>query len=203
MFEEWELPKFYEPFPAAVSPCLEEVRPQLLEWARTVGIVVEADKATAPGVWSEEDFKATDFTKFTALTHPYTSADELALLACWYAATWHIDDLIVPARGPLLTREKALRWARQAMSFLQVVPGPVPAPESPLEAALADMWARTIPSASQRWRARYHRSYREFLEGLAWEVGNLSHTRSADLIQQLEMRRDYGASLTGALLTGN
>jgi germacradienol/geosmin synthase len=166
-----------------------------------LGLLEPQYTASHHGGWSAEIFDQADFALFTALTYPHASAKELELLTGWHSVIWCLDDVFLPWCEALGNREQILRRIERLMTFLPLtahVSGP--APEQPLERALADLWHRTAPSASYSWRLLYTRAVREFLEASLWEADNLTRRRFPDLIEQTEMRRDYGAAGCSALL---
>lgn len=201
LLDTFQLPTFYMPFKARVNPHLEEVRPRVRAWAWSLGLLEPQHTDSHHGGWSAEVFDRADFTLFTALTYPHASAQELELLSGWHSVIWCLDDVFLPWCEALGNRRRILQRIERLMAFLPITAydsGPVP--EQPLERALADLWHRTAPSATRSWRILYARSVRQFLEASLWEADNLTRGRFPDLIEQTEMRRDYGAAGCSALL---
>lgn len=203
MADTFQIPSFYMPFQARVNPHLREVRPRVRAWAHSMGLLEPQHTESDHGGWSAETFDRADFTRFTALTYPHTSARELELLSSWHSVIWCLDDIFLPWCEALGKREQILDRIERLMDFLPVGPrpaGPGPNPEEPLERALADLWRRTAPSMSLGWQFLYTRSVRQFLQASLWETENLTRHRYPDVIEQTEMRRDYGAAGCSALL---
>ncbi|WNZ12863.1 terpene synthase family protein [Streptomyces sp. 11x1] len=203
MADTFQIPSFYMPFPARVNPHLEETRPRVRAWAHSMGLLEPQHTDSHHGGWSAEVFDRADFTRFTALTYPHASARELELLSCWHSVIWCLDDIFLPWCEALGKREQILDHIERLMTFLPVTaafPASGPAPKEPLERALADLWQRTAPAVSLSWQFLYTRSVRQFLEASLWETENLTRPRFPDLIEQTEMRRDYGAAGCSALL---
>lgn len=201
MADTFQIPSFYMPFQARVNPHLENVRPRVRAWAHAVGLLEPQHTDSHHGGWSAEIFDRADFTRFTALTYPHACAGELELLSAWHSVIWCLDDVFLPWCEALGDREKILERIERLMSFLPVKAYALDqTPEHPLERALADLWHRTAPSASLTWQLLYTRSLRHFLEASLWETDNLTRHRFPDLIEQTEMRRDYGAAGCSALL---
>ncbi|MEV6943798.1 hypothetical protein AB0N07_17715 [Streptomyces sp. NPDC051172] len=201
LLDTFQLPSFYMPFKTRVNPHLEEVRPRVRAWAWSLGLLEPQHTDSHHGGWSAEVFDRADFTLFTALTYPHASAQELELLSGWHSVIWCLDDVFLPWCEALGNRRRILQRIERLMAFLPTTAydsGPVP--EQPLERALADLWHRTAPSATRSWRILYARSVRQFLEASLWEADNLTRGRFPDLIEQTEMRRDYGAAGCSALL---
>ncbi len=201
MTDAFQLPLFYMPFQARANPHLEAVRPRVRAWACAVGLLEPLGTDSFHGGWSAETFDRADFTRFTAWTYPHACAEELELLSGWHSLIWCLDDVFSAGCEALGNREQILRRIERLMAFMPIMtPGLVPPPEHPVERALADLWRRTAPSASIPWRLLYTRSVRQFLEASLWETENLERHRFPDLIEQAEMRRDYGAAGCSALL---
>ena len=201
LLDTFQLPSFYMPFKTRVNPHLEDVRPRVRAWAWSLGLLEPQHTDSHHGGWSAEVFDRADFTLFTALTYPHASAQELELLSGWHSVIWCLDDVFLPWCEALGNRQRILQRIERLMSFLPITAydsGPVP--EQPLERALADLWHRTAPSTTRSWRILYTRSVRQFLEASLWEADNLTRSRFPDLIEQTEMRRDYGAAGCSALL---
>jgi hypothetical protein len=199
--DTFQLPSFYMPFQARVNPHLESVRPRVRSWAHAVGLLEPQHTDSHHGGWDTEIFDRADFTRFTALTYPHASAEELELLSGWHSVIWCLDDIFLPWCEALGNREQILQHIERLMTFLPVMAHTSsPTPEEPLERALSDLWHRTAPSTSLSWQLLYTASVRQFLEASLWETDNLTRYRSPDLIEQTEMRREYGAAGCSALL---
>jgi len=63
-----------------------------------------------------------------------------------------------------------------------------------VEAGLADLWARTVPTMSECWRRRFHESTRHLLEESLWELSNISAGRVSNPVEYIEMRRKVGGA---------
>ncbi len=82
--------------------------------------------------------------------------------------------------------------------FMPLEPGtPVPEPENPVEAGLADLWARTVPAMSADWRRRFAVATEHLLNESLWELSNINEGRIANPVEYIEMRRKVGGALVG------
>lgn len=70
----------------------------------------------------------------------------------------------------------------------------MPEPTNPVEAGLADLWARTVPSMSDAWRARFAVATENLLNESLWELANINEGRIANPVEYIEMRRKVGGA---------
>jgi germacradienol/geosmin synthase len=71
---------------------------------------------------------------------------------------------------------------------------PVPEPGNPVEAGLADLWARTVPAMSADWRRRFAVATEHLLNESLWELSNINEGRIANPVEYIEMRRKVGGA---------
>jgi len=145
------------------------------------------------GVWDEQDFDSHDYALLCAYTHPDASPAELDLVTDWYVWVFFFDDhfLEVYKRPQDQTGAKAYLDRLPAFMPVDVSVG-VPEPTNAVEAGLADLWARTVPTMSDAWRRRFADSTRALLEESIWELSNISETRVPNPVEYVEMRRKVG-----------
>ncbi|WP_377271761.1 family 2 encapsulin nanocompartment cargo protein terpene cyclase [Peterkaempfera sp. SMS 1(5)a] len=189
MSQPFRLPKFYEPYPARLSPHLESARSHSKAWAR------EMEMIEGSGVWDERDFDSHDYALLCAYTHPDTPAAELALVTDWYVWVFFFDDHFLECfkRTPDMAGARA--YLDRLPAFMPVEPGAVvPQPRNAVERGLADLWARTVPAMSQGWRARFAEATRNLLEESLWELSNINDGRVANPLEYIEMRRKVGGA---------
>ncbi|WP_225848443.1 germacradienol/geosmin synthase [Streptomyces sp. HPF1205] len=188
MPQPFELPQFYVPYPARLNPCLEGARAHSKGWAREFGMI------EGSGIWDEGDFDSHDYALLCACTHPDASGPELDLVTDWYVWVFFFDDhfLELFKRGRDMPGAKA--YLDRLPAFMPVDPAPVPEPANQVEAGLADLWARTVPSMSRDWRERFHTSTRNLLEESLWELSNISAGRVSNPVEYIEMRRKVGGA---------
>ena len=74
-----------------------------------------------------------------------------------------------------------------------------PAPTNEVEAGLADLWARTVPTKSAAWRARFFEVSQRNLQNTLWEVFNRWQPDPIDYFSG-SMRTPVGMELVACLL---
>jgi germacradienol/geosmin synthase len=145
-------------------------------------------------IWTERDFDAHDYALLCAYTHPDTTTGLLNLVTDWYVWVFYFDDHFLE----LFKRSHDLDAAR---AYLDTLPAFMPldgeitaTPDNPVQAGLADLWTRTVPSRSADWRARFAESTRNLLDESLWELANITARRVANPIEYVEMRRKVGGA---------
>ncbi|MGH3678980.1 MAG: terpene synthase family protein [Natronosporangium sp.] len=193
------LPDFYLPHPARVNPNEPLARAHSDAWAERMGML-SARAPTGRLVWDRAKLRADDYPRMCALTHPDCDASTLALVTDWYVWVFYFDDHFL--RLYKLTRD--LPGARAHLDRLDrfmTEPGEQPPePTNPVEAGLADLWARTIPAMSGDWNRRFTTSTHNLLVESLWELENITRNRVANPIEYLEMRRRVGGASWSANL---
>ncbi len=175
-------PRFEPPFPLRLSPHLETCRRRNVDWARRTGILDGV-------VWDERKLRAADLALCAAGIHPDATADELDVTSDWLTWGTYADDYYPVVFGA--TRDLAAAKACN-LRLSAVMEGA--APSTPLEAALADVWARTANRPDVR------RAVDTMTSSWLWELANQAQNRIADPIDYVEMRRrTFGADLTASL----
>lgn len=187
------LPEFYLPHPARRNPYERHARTHSHAWAGQMGLLDGGGAAGRP-VFDEAKLQANDFPLLCAYTHPDCDPPTLDLITDWYVWVFYFDDQFLE----LFKRSRDLSGARAYLDRLErfmTPPGQTPPrPESPAEAGLADLWARTVPARSDGWRRRFTASTRNLLVESLWELANISRRRVANPIEYLEMRRRVGGA---------
>jgi germacradienol/geosmin synthase len=188
----YNLPEFYTPYPARCNPHLDRARAHTKAWARSMDMIDVPAHGTV--IWSEADFDSHDYALLCAYTHPDAGPEMLDLITDWYVWVFYFDDHFVE----LFKRTHDIGRAR---AYLDALPafmppdGPITrSPSNPVEAGLADLWLRTVPSRSRSWRARFARSTRNLLDESLWELANINAARVADPVEYIEMRRKVGGA---------
>ena len=69
-----------------------------------------------------------------------------------------------------------------------------PEPTNAVERGLADLWARTVPTMSVAWRARFIESTKNLLDESLWELANIRQERVSNPIEYIAMRRKVGGA---------
>ncbi|MGH3416794.1 MAG: terpene synthase family protein, partial [Actinocrinis sp.] len=194
MPQPFALPDFYLPYPARLNPNLEGARLHSRGWARAMGML------EGSGIWTEADLDAHDYGLLCAYTHPDAPGPELDLVTDWYVWVFFFDDHFLETFKRTPDRAGAKAYLDRLAAFMPMdLPadrsGPgVPEPANPVEAGLADLWARTVPSMSAHWRARFAQSTENLLRESLWELSNINRGRVPNPVEYIEMRRKVGGA---------
>ncbi|MEE1740382.1 terpene synthase family protein [Streptomyces sp. BE147] len=189
MAQPFSLPDFYVPYPARLNPHVEEARRHTREWARGMGML------EGSGIWEEKDLEAHDYALLCAYTHPDCSAEALSLVTDWYVWVFFFDDHFLELFKRTPDRPAGKRYLDRLPAFMPMERGaPMPEPANPVEAGLADLWARTVPAMSDAWRARFAESTENLLNESLWELANINEGRIANPVEYIEMRRKVGGA---------
>jgi len=181
------------PFALALSPHLEAARAQSVRWSAAMGLLGE-------GVWDEGRLRAADFALCAAGIHPDATAEQLDLTTGWLTWGTYADDYypIVFGRGANIPAAKACNARLE--TFMPLDPTEMPAPASPLERGLADLWVRTAGPMERAERRALRRAVTDMTGSWIWELGNQAQNRIPDPIDYIEMRRKtFGSDLTNSL----
>ncbi|MEU3091585.1 germacradienol/geosmin synthase Cyc2 [Streptomyces massasporeus] len=189
MTQPFELPHFYLPHPARLNPHVDEARAHSTAWAREMGML------EGSGVWEQADLDAHDYGLLCAYTHPDCDGPALSLITDWYVWVFFFDDhfLEMYKRSPDRIAGKA-HLDRLPLFMPLDLFAPVPEPENPVEAGLADLWARTVPRMSEDWRRRFAVATEHLLNESMWELSNINEGRIANPVEYIEMRRKVGGA---------
>ncbi|ARF56564.1 terpene synthase family protein [Streptomyces gilvosporeus] len=187
--QPFELPNFYAPYPARLNPHLEEARRHSTQWARRLEML------EGSGIWDEKDLAAHDYALLCAYTHPDCSAEALSLVTDWYVWVFFFDDHFLEKFKRTLDRAGGKEYLDRLPDFMPMdLETPVPEPTNPVEAGLADLWARTVPAMSKAWRARFRESTEQLLNESLWELSNIHIHRVPNPVEYIEMRRKVGGA---------
>jgi germacradienol/geosmin synthase len=190
------LPGFYLPYPARRNPNLERAREHSLAWAREMGML-DAPKPGGGLVWDEAALRAMDYALLCAYTHPDCDGTALDLVTDWYVWVFFFDDHFLEAFKRSRDHAGARAYLDRLERFMSDSP---PGPASPAEAGLAQLWARTVPAMSARWRRRFVTATRNLMVESMWELENIDDGRVANPIEYLQMRRRVGGAPWSACL---
>ncbi|UNS96648.1 germacradienol/geosmin synthase [Streptomyces tubbatahanensis] len=189
MSQPFELPDFYVPYPARLNPHLEAARAHSREWAARQGML------EGSGVWDTADLDAHDYALLCAYTHPDASEDDLALVTDWYVWVFFFDDHFLEMFKRTQDRAGGKAYLDRLPLFMPLEDtAAVPEATNPVEAGLADLWARTVPSMSRDWRARFAVSTENLLNESLWELSNINIGRVPNPVEYIEMRRKVGGA---------
>ncbi|MET8950292.1 germacradienol/geosmin synthase Cyc2 [Streptomyces sp. NPDC004129] len=189
MTQPFQLPHFYMPYPARLNPHLDEARSHSTEWARAMGML------EGSGIWEQTDLEAHDYGLLCAYTHPDCDGPALSLITDWYVWVFFFDDHFLEAFKRTQDRDAGKAHLDRLPLFMPTDPAtPVPEPENPVEAGLADLWARTVPSMSPDWRRRFAVATEHLLNESLWELSNINEGRISNPVEYIEMRRKVGGA---------
>ncbi|MBQ1090413.1 germacradienol/geosmin synthase Cyc2 [Streptomyces sp. B93] len=189
MTQPFELPHFYMPYPARLNPHVDEARAHSTAWAREMGML------EGSGIWEQADLEAHDYGLLCAYTHPDCDGPALSLITDWYVWVFFFDDHFLDMFKRTQDRPGGKAHLDRLPLFMPLdLSTPVPEPENPVEAGLADLWARTVPAMSQDWRRRFAVATEHLLNESLWELANINEGRIANPVEYIEMRRKVGGA---------
>ncbi|MEV4947758.1 terpene synthase family protein [Streptomyces sp. NPDC053755] len=189
MAQPFVLPDFYVPYPARLNPHVEEARSHTREWARAMGML------EGSGVWEEHDLESHDYALLCSYTHPDCDAETLSLVTDWYTWVFFFDDHFLEVFKRPQDRPGGKTYLDRLPLFMPMDAAELmPEPTNPVEAGLADLWTRTVPSMSTAWRERFAESTEHLLYESLWELDNINEGRIANPLEYIEMRRKVGGA---------
>ncbi|WKV71178.1 germacradienol/geosmin synthase [Streptomyces sp. PCS3-D2] len=189
MTQPFRLPDFYVPYPARLNPHLEEARVHAKQWARGLAML------EGSGVWEESDLDSHDYALLCSYTHPDCDAEALSLVTDWYVWVFFFDDHFLETFKRSQDRVGAKAYLDRLAAFMPMnLADGFPEPTNPVEAGLADLWRRTVPSMSADWRERFSTSTKNLLDESMWELANIDIGRVANPLEYIEMRRKVGGA---------
>lgn len=189
MTQPFILPDFYRPHPARLNPHADAARAHTKRWAREMGML------EGSGVWEEHDLDQHDYASLCAHTHPDCDEHQLALVTDWYVWVFFFDDHFLELYKRTQDREAGRAHLARLPAFMPTDPDAgTPEPANPVEAGLADLWMRTVPSMTADWRARFAESTAHLLDSSLWELSNIQAQRVPNPVEFIEMRRKVGGA---------
>ncbi|MFJ9342955.1 germacradienol/geosmin synthase [Streptomyces sp. NPDC101733] len=189
MTQPFQLPDFYVPYPARLNPHLEAARVHTKQWARAFGML------EGSGVWEEKDLDSHDYALLCSYTHPDCDSDALSLVTDWYVWVFFFDDHFLEMYKRSQDRAGAKAYLDRLAAFMPMdLADGFPEATNPVEAGLADLWARTVPAMSVEWRERFSLSTENLLNESMWELANINIGRVANPLEYIEMRRKVGGA---------
>ncbi|MFD8607290.1 germacradienol/geosmin synthase Cyc2 [Streptomyces sp. NPDC059631] len=187
--QPFELPHFYLPHPARLNPHLDEARAHATRWARDMGML------EGSGIWEQSDLDAHDYGLLCAYTHPDCDGPALSLITDWYVWVFFFDDHFLETFKRSQDRTGGKAYLDRLPLFMPLDDtAEVPEPQNPVEAGLADLWARTVPAMSADWRRRFAVATEHLLNESLWELSNINEGRVANPVEYIEMRRKVGGA---------
>ncbi|WP_035850562.1 terpene synthase family protein [Kitasatospora azatica] len=187
--QPFQLPDFYLPHPAGLNPQVEGAREHTRQWARGMGML------EGSGIWDLQDLEDHDYALLCAYTHPDCDSTALDLVTDWYVWVFFFDDHFLETFKRTLDRAGGKAYLDRLPLFMPMdLADGFPEPTNPVEAGLADLWARTVPHMSLDWRARFRESTEHLLNESLWELSNINEGRVANPVEYIEMRRKVGGA---------
>jgi len=184
--QPFELPDFYVPYPARLSPHVEHARTESTQWARDFGMLEGSD------VWTEKDLLAHDYALLCGYTHPDTTPEMLTLITEWYVWVFFFDDHFLARHKNSGDRAAAHAYLHRLCAFM--LPDHGLEPTNPCEAGLVDLWDRTAPYRSADWIRRFTENSKRAIMASMWELDNITAQRIANPVEYVEMRRRVGGA---------
>ncbi|MFF0560010.1 germacradienol/geosmin synthase [Streptomyces sp. NPDC004266] len=189
MPQPFVMPDFYVPYPARLNPHVEAARTHTRDWARKTGML------EGSGVWEEHDLESHDYALLCSYTHPDCDEEALNLVTDWYTWVFFFDDHFLEVFKRTQDRAGSKAYLDRLPLFMPADPATgVPEPTNPVEAGLADLWRRTVPSMSEGWRVRFAEATEHLLYESLWELDNINDGRVANPLEYIEMRRKVGGA---------
>ncbi|MEU2118569.1 terpene synthase family protein [Streptomyces sp. NPDC016459] len=189
MPQPFVMPDFYVPYPARLNPHVETARTHTRDWAREMGML------EGSGVWEQHDLDSHDYALLCAYTHPDCDAQALDLVTDWYTWVFFFDDHFLEVFKRTQDRAGSKAYLDRLPLFMPADPATgMPEPTNPVEAGLADLWRRTVPSMSDGWRVRFAEATEHLLYESLWELDNINGGRVANPVEYIEMRRKVGGA---------
>jgi germacradienol/geosmin synthase len=195
------LPEFYMPYPFRLNAQLDAARENLVSWSARMGIIGPAPGLPRCAAWTEQDLRAFDYVLCSAALVPDAPLPELDLASAWLCWASYGDDYYPSVFGLAGNLAGARAQNRRLLAFMPVGAGGIlPPPANPLEAGLADIWARTTPPMAAGQRRELRDSVMTMVDSWLWELAGEAINRIPDPVDYLEMRRaTFGCSLTISL----
>ncbi|WP_435971820.1 terpene synthase family protein [Streptomyces sp. Qhu_M48] len=189
MPQPFVMPDFYVPYPARLNPHVEAARTHTRDWAREMGML------EGSGVWEQHDLDSHDYALLCAYTHPDCGEEALNLVTDWYTWVFFFDDHFLEIFKRTQDRAGGKVYLDRLPLFMPADPATgMPEPTNPVEAGLADLWRRTVPSMSEGWRVRFAEATEHLLNESLWELDNINEGRVANPVEYIEMRRKVGGA---------
>ncbi|MEU2516769.1 terpene synthase family protein [Streptomyces syringium] len=175
-------PVFAMPYPARLNPHVDAARERAADWAAQTGL-------TGPGgVWSREHFDVLDLALFTALAQPHLPREKLLLVGDWNVWAFAVDDHFLTYKA-VGDEPGAQRFVARLAACMPLDSTRAPMPTGPVERALTDVWARTVPAMSAKLRHKLRDAALDFAAANLWELANTRRGRIPDPVEYLQMRR--------------
>lgn len=175
--EQLHLPQILCPFPAGISPFVDEVSAHNVHWVRSFGLTPSAALSDA--------YRKAEFPRFVSRIYHKADYIELCLICDFCTWLFIVDDLLERIAG---NRKEHARVMKDLMCILDGQEPPVSGDYVKLAAALKDIWDRlqelTIPS----WQRRFFANMEDLFEATEWEVNNRASEYRLGIADYIKMR---------------
>ncbi len=190
--QPFELPEFYQPYPARLNPYLQRAREHSQAWAGDMGFF---EPQHGHAIWDDAELRRHDYGLLCAYTHPDCDGTELDLITDWYVWVFYFDDHFLELYKRTGDADAAREHLARLHEFMPLEDGAeLPEPANPVERGLADLWPRTVPAMSADWRRRFAVRTANLLDESLWELANINEGRIANPIEYIERRRKVGGA---------
>ncbi len=180
-------PTACRPWPPRLNPHVEAARAHNRVWAVRHGLIDD-------GVWDAATADSIDLALFAAYCFPDATSAQLDLLTDWYFWGFYFDDWFLRHYKSTGDVVGAAAWLADVRAFIAGRPVAAgPEAGDPVQATLAELWARTVPGTTEEWRRRFGDNTFAQMDDAFWELGNLAEGRVPNPIDYLERRRGAGA----------
>ncbi len=181
--ESITIPEIYCPFPSQLSPHLEHLRKQTLQWVQDFRLVQQEAAL--------QRYIAADLSRFSCRVYANASLDELLFIDCWVSWITLFDDWF----------DDSGLWAQSAYMYqihkhlLDLLQDPpLAVPQGPAAEALFDIWQRADGLASPAWKKRFAQHHADYFAACRWDSENRAHKRVPDVLGYIEHRRNSVAN---------
>jgi len=169
----------YCPFPAHISPFVDEVGQHTLAWGREYGLITE----DGPNMFCTEQH-----WRLMAYVYPTISCSDLELVTDWNTWGFALDDFLDQATQShrrILADIVAIIKGKHSQNITH-----------PLCLALADLWQRLQRRASPAWCSQLVSTLFAAFESYLWQKENYRRGEYPTRADYLEQRVQTGAWLT-------
>lgn len=190
---ETELPDFYMPYQAKLSPHLDQARSATMEWGERMGLLDGV-------IWTADKLEGFDFPLCAAGIHPDASPEALNLSSQWLTWGTYADDYYPAVFGRTRDLAGAKVTTKRLSEFMPIDLATMPVPVAPMERSLADLWTRTAGPMTPENRRWFKDAVETMTDSWLWELANQFQHRIPDPVDYIEMRRrTFGSDLTMSL----
>jgi len=175
--EQLHLPQIYCPFPASISPLVEDVYAHNMYWVQQFNL--------APASQLMAAYRKARFAWF--VSRIYHKADYMELcLACDFC-TWlfRVDDLLEHLER---NRSRHSSIVREMIRVLEHGQSSVLSEHAALAASLMDIWERMKALSPPGWQRRFIKNMKNLFDATSWEADNRAAARPPGIAEYIKMR---------------